>query len=39
LGVRGLPVSYIIDREGYIRDAWNGQIAREAMLARLKNVW
>lgn len=39
LGVRGLPVSFIIDREGYIRDAWNGQIAREAMLARLKNVW
>jgi thiol-disulfide isomerase/thioredoxin len=39
LGVRGLPVSFIIDREGYIRDAWNGQITREAMLARLKNVW
>lgn len=39
LGVRGLPVSFIIDREGRIRDAWNGQIAREAMLARLKNVW
>jgi thiol-disulfide isomerase/thioredoxin len=39
LGVRGLPVSFILDRNGYIRDAWNGQIAREAMLARLKNVW
>ena len=39
LGVRGLPVSFIIDREGYIRDAWNGQIAREAMLARLTRVW
>jgi peroxiredoxin len=39
LGVRGLPVSFIVDREGYIRDAWNGQIAREAMLARLEIVW
>jgi peroxiredoxin len=39
LGVRGLPVSFIIDREGLIRDAWNGQIAREAMLARLQAVW
>ena len=39
LGVRGLPVSFIVDREGYIRDAWNGQIAREAMLARLKRIW
>jgi peroxiredoxin len=39
LGVRGLPVSFIVDREGRIRDAWNGQIAREAMLARLKLVW
>lgn len=39
LGVRGLPVSFIIDREGYVLDAWNGQIAREAMLARLKLAW
>jgi thiol-disulfide isomerase/thioredoxin len=39
LGVRGLPASFIIDREGYIRDAWNGQIARDAMLARLARVW
>lgn len=39
LGVRGLPASFIIDREGYIRDAWNGQIARDAVLARLQNVW
>ena len=37
--VRPLPTSFIIDRQGYIRDAWNGQIAREAMLARLKIVW
>ena len=37
--VRPLPTSFIIDRQGYIRDVWNGQIAREAMLARLKNVW
>ena len=39
LGVRGLPASFIIDREGYIRDAWNGQIAPGAMLARLARVW
>jgi cytochrome c biogenesis protein CcmG, thiol:disulfide interchange protein DsbE len=38
-GVRPLPTTFIIDREGYIRDAWNGQISREAMLARLKRVW
>lgn len=38
-GVRPLPTTFIIDREGYIRDAWNGQIAREAMLARLARVW
>jgi len=37
--VRPLPTSFIIDRQGYIRDVWNGQIAREAMLARLKIVW
>ena len=38
-GVRPLPTTFIIDREGFIRDAWNGQIAREAMLARLERVW
>jgi peroxiredoxin len=38
-GVRPLPTTFIIDREGFIRDAWNGQIAPEAMLARLKRVW
>ncbi len=37
--VRSLPTSMIIDREGYIRDAWTGQISKEAMLARLKRVW
>lgn len=37
--VRYLPTSMIIDREGNIRDAWRGQIAREAMLARLEKVW
>lgn len=37
--VRPLPTSFIIDRQGYIRDVWNGQIARDAMLARLKIVW
>jgi peroxiredoxin len=37
--VRSLPTSMIIDREGRIRDAWIGQIAKEAMLARLESVW
>lgn len=37
--VRVLPMSLIIDREGKVRDAWQGQIAREAMLARLQRVW
>ena len=37
--VRYLPTSLIIDRDGNIRDTWNGQIAREAMLARLQKVW
>lgn len=38
-GVRPLPATFIIDREGLIRDVWNGQIAREAMVARLERVW
>ncbi|MGQ9489217.1 MAG: TlpA family protein disulfide reductase [Anaerolineae bacterium] len=37
--VRSLPTSMIIDREGFIRDAWTGQISKEAMLARLQRVW
>ena len=37
--VRYLPTSYIIDRDGNIRDTWRGQIASEAMLARLQKVW
>lgn len=37
--VRYLPTSMIIDRAGNIRDTWRGQIAREAMLARLEEVW
>lgn len=37
--VRSLPTSMIIDREGFIRDAWMGQISKEAMLARLQRVW
>jgi cytochrome c biogenesis protein CcmG, thiol:disulfide interchange protein DsbE len=37
--VRSLPTSMIIDREGRIRDAWIGQIAKKAMLARLSAVW
>jgi peroxiredoxin len=37
--VRSLPTSVIVDREGRIRDAWVGQIAKEAMLSRLKRVW
>jgi peroxiredoxin len=38
-GVRGLPTSMIVDREGNIRDSWMGQLSREAMVARLKRVW
>ena len=38
-GVRPLPTTFVIDREGFIRDAWNGQIAPEAMVARLERVW
>ncbi len=38
-GVRPLPTSFIVDREGFIRDAWSGQIAKEAMVARLERVW
>jgi hypothetical protein len=37
--VRNLPTSLIIDRQGFIRDAWTGQITQKAMLARLKEVW
>lgn len=37
--IRSLPTSMIIDREGLIRDAWLGQISKEAMLARLQRVW
>lgn len=37
--VRGLPVTYIIDRDGFVRDMWQGQISRAAMLARLEKVW
>ena len=36
--VRYLPVTILIDREGYIRDTWRGQIAREAMRARVLKV-
>ncbi len=37
--VRTLPTSIIIDRDGYIRDSWIGQIPREAVLARLERIW
>ena len=37
--VRSLPTSMIIDRTGFIRDVWMGQISKEAMLARLQRVW
>lgn len=36
--VRYLPVSVLIDPQGYIRDTWRGQIAREAMLARVRKA-
>ena len=38
-GVRGLPTSMIVDREGNIRDTWTGQISKAAMVARLARVW
>ncbi len=38
-GVRSLPTSMIIDRDGVIRDTWVGQITRAAMLARLRKIW
>jgi cytochrome c biogenesis protein CcmG/thiol:disulfide interchange protein DsbE len=38
-GVRTLPTSIILDREGRIRDAWNGQIPLASMLERLEKVW
>jgi len=38
-GVRTLPTSILIDREGRIVDSWNGQISRAALLKRLEPVW
>jgi peroxiredoxin len=38
-GIRTLPASVIIDREGRIRDRWTGTLQLEAMLTRLGNVW
>lgn len=38
-GVRSLPTSLIIDRDGNIRDIWTGQIPRDSMLKRLSQVW
>jgi peroxiredoxin len=38
-GVRTLPTSMLIDREGRIRDAWNGRLSRREMLERLEQVW
>lgn len=38
-GVRGLPTSIIVDRDGAIRDTWTGQISKAAMTARLARVW
>jgi thiol-disulfide isomerase/thioredoxin len=37
--VRTLPMSLIVDRQGYIRDQWTGRISKAAMLARLQQVW
>jgi cytochrome c biogenesis protein CcmG, thiol:disulfide interchange protein DsbE len=38
-GVRTLPASVIIDREGIIRDRWAGTLLSQAMLARLEKIW
>lgn len=37
--IRSLPTSMIIDRDGRLRDAWVGQLAKDAMLARVQRVW
>lgn len=37
--IRSLPTSMIIDRDGYVRNMWTGQIPKAAMLARLQQVW
>ncbi len=37
--VRSLPMSMIIDRDGYIRDAWSGRLSSAEMLGRLEQVW
>jgi peroxiredoxin len=37
--VRTLPTSIVVDREGYIRDTWTGQIPSQAILARLSRIW
>jgi len=37
--VRTLPMSFIIDRDGRIRDAWTGRLSRGAMVDRLEQVW
>jgi len=37
--VRSLPMSMIIDREGYIREAWSGRLSSAEMLRRLEQVW
>jgi peroxiredoxin len=38
-GIRTLPASVIVDREGRIRDRWTGALRLEAVLARLEKVW
>jgi peroxiredoxin len=37
--VRTLPTSLIVDRQGFIRDRWTGQLAKAAMLRKLERVW
>jgi cytochrome c biogenesis protein CcmG, thiol:disulfide interchange protein DsbE len=34
-----LPASFIVDREGQIRDAWTGRLGGEEMRKRLAKVW
>jgi peroxiredoxin len=38
-GVRTLPTSMIVDREGRIRDVWSGRLSRREMVERLEQVW
>jgi cytochrome c biogenesis protein CcmG/thiol:disulfide interchange protein DsbE len=37
--VRTLPASVVIDRQGYIRDTWAGELPNQAIVTRLERIW